>query len=452
LLYVLARRLQERQPVAFQIDPFTFYLFSENGVSRHSTNGEFNTFIPIGAWALSDSFEDFRGPCHAFRYRQAHVIYTSSPVSRRWKEWAKQFGAIQYIMDVWEEEELRTMLFVASSNTLITLTHRTSTIMELNVERGVGLFKKYGPSPRVIVEILLKPGLESDYLAAVKSGAVALASRFSEMFFEVEMLDFTSDLSSKIFTVRRGPKRLRIPTAFLASTLAVAVSAQSAALQNTFFMMLSGHASLRSAAGWMFENFAHVRFSDPKGIIPMKGYLHGDPNAHTIPTAPMISGPSVLSSIQPPFNFYWRPLEPNFPGIDALIRVDYIVWALQFTISASHSRRTTTKGLDEVRKKMNHKGGVEWRLVMVCPTLQDAKSLRDRQALTGGWKNTPVYACELPLGRFDANQMEQLQGHFEEVSPIVITSLPMFCIDIVGCGNRTTPGMRRITQWTWIFR
>jgi hypothetical protein len=359
------------------------------------------------------------------------VIYTSPPASHRWKEWVKQSDAVQYIMDVWSEKELRTMLYVVSSNTLITLTHRTSIIIRLNDNRGVELFKKYGPSPRVIISILMQPERESEYLEAVKNGAVKLASRFSELLLDIEMLDFTSDISSKIFTVRPGPKRLHVPTAFLASTLGVAVSAQMAALQNTFFVMLSSHPSLRGAAGWVFENFAHVRLSDPKGI-PMKVYLHGDPDTDTIPTSSMTSGVRALSRVQPPFNFYWRPVEPNFPGIDALIRVHNIVWVLQFTISASH--KSATKGLERVRKYMNHKSKVEWRLVMVSPTLHTAESARDSHVLKASWAHMPVYACELPLGQFDDNSATAL-GSFEGGEhPSGLHSCQCFVLIMLGVG------------------
>jgi hypothetical protein len=192
----------------------------------------------------------------------------------------------------------------------------------------------HGPSPRVIINILTNLDWESPYRQAVENGATTIARNSEAVLLAIQMLNFGSDMSSKIFHVKAGPDRqlpaLWIPTPFLMSTLAVALSGRVTADQHGLFTTFSGHPSLRSVGGWIFDGFAHVRFSDPKAI-PMQGYLPDDPNPHVIPTVDgMITGSSALSSIRQPFNFYWRPREANFQGIDALIRVDNIVWALQF--------------------------------------------------------------------------------------------------------------------------
>jgi len=124
-----------------------------------------------------------------------------------------------------------------------------------------------------------------------------------------------------------------------------------------------------------------------------------DPNSYPIPvTSEMITGSAKLKHIQAPFSFYWRPGGPTFKGVDAPIRSGNAVWTLQFTIGDSH--RSATEGLDEVYKNMNHKTSVSWRLVIVGPDQNTAESARDQQNLTGRWKKTTVYACELPLGKF----------------------------------------------------
>ncbi|KAF8519144.1 hypothetical protein BU17DRAFT_47954 [Hysterangium stoloniferum] len=412
LLYLLFRRLEEQEPVAFQIDSDEFVLFNMNGISLHSAKASSADYIPKGAWALSDSCGELLGPCVAFQSPHVHVIHTSSS-SRRWKDWVKHLSARRYIMDIWSLEELRTLFIVSG----------------LNVEDGVALSEKYGPNPRSIISILIEPTEEETYLDDVRTGAVTLAGQFPSIFLDLESLDFSSNISSKIFTVR--PKNLisrrptlYIPTPFLASTLGVAVSAQTAAQQHSFFALLSGHPSLRSAAGWVFESYARVRFSGPNPAS-LQGYLPGDPNPHPIPTpSRMISGTTALQTIQSPFNFYWRPREPNFKGVDALIRSDNIVWALQFTISASHG--SATKGLNQVSKLMNHKRNVEWRLVIVGPEMGEAECARDRQALTGRWKGTYVYACALPLGKLKENEQQHLELNMNEVSSDYYLAVPMY--------------------------
>jgi hypothetical protein len=62
---------------------------------------------------------------------------------------------------------------------------------------------------------------------------------------------------------------------------------------------------------------------------------------------------TFLKTIQPPFSFYWRPREPNFEGLDAVIRDHDTAWGVQYTIRAKHG--SVTEGLTQVRKDMNHK-------------------------------------------------------------------------------------------------
>ncbi|KAF8509069.1 hypothetical protein BU17DRAFT_99245 [Hysterangium stoloniferum] len=406
LLYLLFRRLEEQEPVALQIDADEFVLFSMNGVSLHSGKASSAYDIPKGAWALSDSWGELLGPCNAFRTPRAHVIHTSSPSSRRWKEWKKQLSADMYIMDIWLLEELQTLFIISG----------------LDVKDGVALSEKYGPNPRVIIDILIKPGMEKRYLVDVQDGANTLASQFASDFSDLQKLDFSSGISSKIFTARpknltsRRQHSLYIPTPFLARTLGEAVSGQAVAQQHEFFVILSGHPSLRSAAGWLFESYAHTLLSNPMRA-PLKGYLRNDSKPYFIPApGKIISGATPLKTIQPPFDFYWRPRESNFKGIDALICSGDVVWALQFTISASHSFGTI--GFDEVYKIMNYKKIVKWCLVIVGPERCEAEYARDRQVLKGRWKDkdVQVYACELPLGKFVENEKQLLQANLNEAS------------------------------------
>ncbi|CAA7264998.1 unnamed protein product [Cyclocybe aegerita] len=401
LLYVLARRLQEKEPVALQINSSEYALFCEQGVSIHSSE---SGRVPTGAWALSDSSDGHRGLCSAFQKPFAHVIHTSSPASSRWKDWVKRLGAIKYIMDVWLPEEFRTLLIM----------------FKLDVLQGKALFDKYGPSPRIIIDILRKRTPENGYLQDIKTAAATFARQFLVMFPNIESLDFSGDVSSKIFTVRpnnndRRLAALSIPTPLIASALGVAFSSQDQATRHTFFNMLNGHPSLRGAAGWLFESYAHVYFSDPtRGTL--KVYCADQKLAPlSIPyAARMIAGSTALKNIQPPHNFYWRPRETNYPGVDAVIRVDNDVYALQFTISSTH--RSAADGLKKVHKDMNHISNVTWHLVMVGSEQRNAESVRDRQKLTDGWEVTQVYACELPLGKLTQRVQEKLQNVFDESS------------------------------------
>ena len=276
----------------------------------------------------------------------------------------------------------------------------------------MALFRTYGPNPRTIISILQCPEDEADYIDDAINAATNLAKDFPRIFQQIERANFSSDIS-KIFYLRPHPERrskpvLSIPTSFLAKTLGVSVASQVAVQQNSFFSILTSHPSLRSAAGWLFENYAHAYFSDK----PMQVYHSDHPNPIFVPVPERrIAGRTALKNIQSPFNFYWRPREPNYTGIDALIRSGNIVWALQFTISTSHC--SSTDGLEKARNDMGFKKNTDWRLVMVGTKLSDAVSARDNQRLTNGWEATPVYACELPLGEF---QEQSIIDSLDEVS------------------------------------
>ena len=121
----------------------------------------------------------------------------------------------------------------------------------------------------------------------------------------------------------------------------------------------------------------------------------------------MISGITRLKNIQPPHDFYWRPVSPNFEGVDAIIRFGDDVWALQYTIGRKH--KAATKGLVKIREDMDHKTDVTWHLVMVGSNLMDAKAVRDDQKLGDEWKwPTVVYASQLPMGQYNEYHPQSL--------------------------------------------
>ncbi|CAA7264967.1 unnamed protein product [Cyclocybe aegerita] len=114
-------------------------------------------------------------------------------------------------MDVWSLEEFQTLL----------------TISNLDVERGVALYNKFGPSPRVVVDILRQGTTEERYFHEIETGATILARQFLVMFCNAENLDFSSGPLSKIFTVRpkssnREIAVLFIPTPVVASAFGMA--------------------------------------------------------------------------------------------------------------------------------------------------------------------------------------------------------------------------------------
>ena len=287
--------------------------------------------------------------------------------------------------------------------------HRT--VSEIDIPAGETLFLKYGSNIRRIMDILKRPQEEAAYAQDVERGAAEIAQKFSTILQQLERLDFKSKLSSKIFTVRPNNLVQRlgvltIPTAYLFKTLAVAVFRHALANQHSIFATLSAHPSLGTAAGWWFENLAHVKLSDPTRR-PIPTYARGDSNSSPIPVAKVVlSGSTALRNIQKPLDFYWRPREPNFEGIDSLICVGNTVRVQRYTTSSSH--RSANQGLDEIHKIMNHVRGVRWHLDIVGPDQSVAETARDSHKLTGRWAKTPIHASQLQFGILDNKTLEQV--------------------------------------------
>jgi len=163
--------------------------------------------------------------------------------------------------------------------------HRT--VSDFDIPAGETLFLKYGSNVRDIIDVLKRPEAEATYDLDVKREAADIAKDFSTTLLHLEHLDFKSRLSSKIFFVRPNNLELRlpvltIPTAYLFKTLAVAVCRQALTQQHAVFPMLTVHPPLGTAAGWWFENYAHVMLSDPTRP-PIPTHIRSVSNPPSIP-------------------------------------------------------------------------------------------------------------------------------------------------------------------------
>ncbi|KXS13829.1 hypothetical protein M427DRAFT_58081 [Gonapodya prolifera JEL478] len=105
LYYVLAIRLSQRKPTAFQETKNNFVYFQSTGVTLH---GAWDEFTPAdGTWALSDSQEDVEPPCRAFvREPRLIIVQATSPKEDRYKEWIKQTDGVVYWMNPWTWPEM----------------------------------------------------------------------------------------------------------------------------------------------------------------------------------------------------------------------------------------------------------------------------------------------------------------------------------------------------------
>lgn len=112
LAYALVHFLGRKQLVAMQLlDGDPFYLFFGATVTLHSVlhMAPFDNCSFV--WALCDSNADIEIPANVFRRQpsKVRVIQATSPKKSRWKEWSKQTGASCYIMDIWTEQEVKSL-------------------------------------------------------------------------------------------------------------------------------------------------------------------------------------------------------------------------------------------------------------------------------------------------------------------------------------------------------
>jgi len=168
--------------------------------------------------------------------------------------------------------------------------------------------------------MLLKPVNEEQYIADIRVGAAIFVDMPLETVLDLQGLNHQHDLSSNIFAIRpeETPQTtcLTIPTTFLQETLAKALSRTAASKRHEAFMLLRNHRSLCGTAGWVFEHTAHITLSNPNRP-PLPIYIGGEVGPTIPPAKNMISGSTALKTIQMPFDFYWRPQETNFRGVNS---------------------------------------------------------------------------------------------------------------------------------------
>ncbi|KAG9314788.1 hypothetical protein JVU11DRAFT_3874 [Chiua virens] len=111
-IYILIRRLEEKQPVALQFpNGLPLYaLFHDKEAAFHSLDNKDALYTPdTVVWTLCDSNNDVRRPPGLFKGRrdQVRIIRITSPKEERWKQWKKQHDARLYVMDIWTTHEVR---------------------------------------------------------------------------------------------------------------------------------------------------------------------------------------------------------------------------------------------------------------------------------------------------------------------------------------------------------
>ncbi|KAF9231549.1 hypothetical protein BU15DRAFT_55981 [Melanogaster broomeanus] len=427
LIYALVEHLRKARPTAFQSHPQTYFLFTEKGVTTHSTDDAEPLKLWHGIWALSDSNLVTISPAVVFLEAPSIcTIQATSPDAKRWKEWTKQYKAHRYIMDNWTSEELSALASV------------------LPISNVCGISKSNGgPSPRQLLEIGNNEEMESTFQEDIDIAASYFISNVGQVVDSLRSLDFPlgkSGPSSLVFIKpkRDGPDqvlRMRceafVLTTRIEHSIAKALLKWDALTRSQFFRATSSYASMKSTAGYVFEQWVHACFlSRVKNCIPSSNSGSLLQTLVTAHPSQLISTDTEIKTQNPPF--YWRPPSSNFPGVDELLRHGDDVYAIQCTISRRHG--SLLEGLRKLQKIIGKNRGLSWRVLFVGSsesqatevarphlTLTESDSLGKRKRKTDTDTDTeevkkyiPVGMCVLPIVS-EYHTEEELDGLLEQL-------------------------------------
>ncbi|KAI0696939.1 hypothetical protein BC835DRAFT_831801 [Cytidiella melzeri] len=203
-----------------------------------------------------------------------------------------------------------------------------------------------------------------------------------------------------------------IPTTHLVTILANALIDKQTAQQNLAFSHMSRHAATRSAAGWIFENFMHVRLTTVYKPISCVDRNDRVTNIVIPTTENFVTGTldQLNSSTLP---CYWRPGTSGFPGIDSVIRTRDELWVFRATVG--RHRGTANEGLTCLSQ---HLGATVVK--QIAPGRRSKLGRRTIGLLEYGRSlaKFPMYSCQLDSGlsRFKDN-VADLKSRFEGSHP-----------------------------------
>lgn len=354
ILFLLLHLLSQKIPVAIQMDPETYYLFDETGVSVHDI-GDGDERLKR-CWLLTDSNDDVTIPCRTFRKAGGvRIVQTTLPKLDRWKGWATQKGNIAVLfMDLPMEKEILAVMCVSmltrSMKNPADLLYRNEHHFSDDVmSRVPAHVQKWGPSIRTVLQLARADSDEDlsateDVLrvdARRSAGNLChapklltpfsggLASEFSNLVFIRPQHHDSPDPAWRIGVHS-------VPTEYLQSFVEEARANLSNEQALALFEILSTHSFTRTARGWHLELNMHKRLctGDTSICIQQSNLLSRDLAPSTALLPGTLNGLKGIADEA----FYWIPFLANFPGIDGVLGDHQRnIYALQATVASEHS-------------------------------------------------------------------------------------------------------------------
>ncbi|KAF8441700.1 hypothetical protein L210DRAFT_3644942 [Boletus edulis BED1] len=363
-------------------------------------------------WTLSHSNARVPRPPSRFyvHTRRTRTIQTTFPKKERWHEWSKQVCASCYVMDIWSEQEITNL----------------AKLLGFDVQRMIGLHKKWGGTPRTLLEYVDMPDQEIENLyrqsarLAVTDCRIMISSVMENKLSEDTMTQFyfCRPLNFAKPRINRELSCAVVPTPTICHFLAEALQKLNDSIRLEFFDDLGFYSETRGVARYIYKAWLHAFLSAGRSMDC--NWLHRQAKVTSLRgTATLISaGSDELKDVKK-LPYYWVA-PPKFPGIDgALIRQDAI-FAVQVTIRAKD--KPPEEGLEKLRNDLpaNLKN-LPWHLVFVGNTDWSIETVANKWAgkiflptskrcVTVGWSQVdPVEEGITYRIRCDENsQLEEL--------------------------------------------
>ncbi|KAH9026490.1 hypothetical protein EDB85DRAFT_1979187 [Lactarius pseudohatsudake] len=390
LYYALLRRLSEMKPVALERPGF-FILFHDGGVYRYSLDAD-PEYLPAGTWALSDGNDEPYRPCSAFQTvserRTAWLIQTTSQVEARWRRWRKYCDADMFVMNHISIEEMTVL----------------SKVLSLDVNNIRHLYRKWGPSARTCLQLLLE-GDDGPHECKVKKAADELVKNPNFDEFKVSHLLFSIRPENQ----NRVGRKIQIPEIATDHIKAIiSYAAADADARDQFFHRMSTEPELRAPARKMFGGFVLCWLYAHPNVEPLRCFATDQVDLE-IPACGQeqttffdsMNDLRTMNGDQPPFCLL--PKRPDFPNADAVVITDEFVITIQVILSNWHEAKG--RDFDEIKELIPPRlRRDKWRHVFITNSY-------NRASLPELPKNLVVYS-----GVFDIDRSGVTRKHMEALN------------------------------------
>ncbi|TFK46263.1 hypothetical protein OE88DRAFT_1739554 [Heliocybe sulcata] len=394
LVYLFLHCLSRGQPVAVQGPRDTYYIFNAEGVAMAVDTGLYDPRLRE-CWALVDSNAHVLQPCMSFCLSALCVVQTTPPEHRRFKEWAKQFNAVRFVMPPPGVNEIMAVMKELGAAEF--------------TRRVPDLVRKWGPCFRIINSFATAQDsrrileVEENLTHAATAAAKRLQSR-PGLLASAARLDFDDSLSLLVFLRPKDAAMVArghcVPTEHLQGLLDAARGSSPTQDALEVFNMLSRHSLMRNAAGWTHEMKVHRRLCIGDASLRIYNSV-GEERTLCPPSVLLPSTLAGLQSVGTGGACYWCPAVAKFEGVDGAMGDEEDVYAVQAAIADDYEMPAS--GLARLWKNMDPdvRGRLRWNYVVVADIEETGKGCLQRFieylqgfTLPGGGKVT-VWAADL---------------------------------------------------------